>query len=112
MRWPRTVPDGFVPAEVPLRGTMWSEEAKAKLRERLQEVHEWPCVYMYKFVLEPDEEKLQVLLGLFPKESEAIRRYSAGGKYVSITIKELMLNADDVVLRYQRASAIQGLIVL
>lgn len=91
---------------------MENEEAKNRLRERLNEVHEWPSVYMFKFVLEPDEDRLQALLALFPAESEILRRYSAAGKYLSITVKEVMLSADDVVLRHEKASAIQGVIVL
>lgn len=91
---------------------MENEEAKNRLRERLNEVHEWPSVYMFKFVLEPDEERLQALLALFPAESEILRRYSTGGKYLSITVKEVMLNAEEVVLRHERASTIKGVIVL
>lgn len=91
---------------------MENEEAKNRLRERLNEVHDWPSVYMFKFVLEPDEERLQALLALFPAESEILRRYSSGGKYLSITVKEVMLNAEEVVQRHERASAIQGVIVL
>jgi putative lipoic acid-binding regulatory protein len=91
---------------------MENEEAKNRLRERLNEVHEWPSVYMFKFVLEPDEDRLQALLALFPAESEILRRYSSGGKYLSITVKEVMLNAEEVVLRHERAASIQGIIVL
>ncbi len=91
---------------------MENEEAKNRLRERLNEVHQWPSVYMFKFVLEPDEAKLEALLALFPKESEVLRRYSAGGKYVSITVNEVMLSADEVVSRHDKASSIPGVIVL
>lgn len=91
---------------------MENEEAKNRLRERLNEVHDWPSVYMFKFVLEPDEERLQALLALFPSESEVLRRYSTGGKYLSITVKEVMISADEVVLRHEKASSITGVIVL
>lgn len=91
---------------------MENEEAKNRLRERLNEVHQWPSVYMFKFVLEPDDAKLEALLALFPKESEVLRRYSVGGKYVSITVKEVMMNADEVVARHDKASSIPGVIVL
>lgn len=91
---------------------MENEEAKNRLRERLNEVHQWPSVYMFKFVLEPDDAKLDALLVLFPKESEVLRRYSAGGKYVSITVKEVMMNAEEIVARHDKASAIPGVIVL
>jgi putative lipoic acid-binding regulatory protein len=91
---------------------MLSEEAQAKLRERLDQVHEWPSVYMFKFICEPDQERLDRILALFPAEMEVLRRYSAGGKYVSLTVREVMMNADDVVERYVKASEINGVIVL
>jgi uncharacterized protein len=91
---------------------MLSDEAKDRLRDRLNEVHEWPSVYMYKFVMEPEESRLSAVLALFPSESEVLRRYSAGGKYVSVTIREVMMNAEDVVVRYDQATSIQGVIVL
>ncbi len=91
---------------------MLSDEAKDRLRDRLNEVHEWPSVYMYKFVMEPEENRLNAVLMLFPPESEVLRRYSAGGKYLSVTIREVMMNAEDVVMRYDQATSIQGVIVL
>ncbi|MCB0770229.1 MAG: DUF493 family protein [Flavobacteriales bacterium] len=91
---------------------MLSQEAKEKLRASLNKVHVWPTVYMFKFILQPEKEHVEALLGLFPKESEILRKYSAGGKYVSITAKEVMLSADDVVERYEKASTIPGVITL
>lgn len=91
---------------------MMNEEAKDRLRMRLNEVHQWPSVFMYKFVLEPDQARLEALLALFPAESEILRKYSSGGKYVSITVREVMLNANDIVVRYDKATSIPGVIVL
>jgi uncharacterized protein len=91
---------------------MLSEEAKDRLRERLDQVHDWPSVYMFKFIFEPDTERLDAVLALFPPESEILRKYSAAGKYLSLTVKEVMMNADEVVQRYDRASKIDGVIVL
>lgn len=91
---------------------MMNEEAKERLRMRLNEVHQWPSVFMYKFVLEPTPERLDALLALFPAESEVLRKYSSAGKYLSITVREVMLNANDIVARYDKASSIQGVIVL
>lgn len=91
---------------------MLNDEAKDRLLGRLNEVHQWPSVYMFKFVLEPDAERLTALQALFPPESEVLRRFSSGGKYLSITIKEVMLSADDVVSRYEQVGAIGGVIML
>jgi hypothetical protein len=51
-------------------------------------------------------------LELFPPESEVLRKYSAGGKYLSLTFREVMMNADEVLLRYEKAATIKGVIVL
>ncbi|MFZ1695078.1 MAG: hypothetical protein WAT74_17925 [Flavobacteriales bacterium] len=67
---------------------------------------------MFKFILEPEEARLKAVLDLFDSESEILRRYSARGKYLAITVKEVMLSADEVVARYDRASEIKGLITL
>ncbi|MBK6541388.1 MAG: DUF493 family protein [Flavobacteriales bacterium] len=91
---------------------MLNEETKLRLKERLDQVHEWPSVYMFKFIFEPEQSRLDAVLALFPPESQVLRRYSKGGKYLSITVTEVMMNADDVVDRYDRASAIDGIIVL
>ncbi|HPF68128.1 MAG: DUF493 domain-containing protein [Flavobacteriales bacterium] len=91
---------------------MLSEEARDRLKAKLEDVHDWPSVYMFKFIFEPTEERLARVMALFPEESEVLRRYSKGGKYLSVTAKEVMMNADDVVDRYVRASEIDGVIVL
>lgn len=103
---------GSNPSGLLLQSTMLSEEAKDKLRQTLEKVHEWPAVYMYKFIFEPDQERLEAVLALFPEESEILRKYSAGGKYLAITVKEVMISADEVVKRYDRASEISGVITL
>lgn len=91
---------------------MLSREAKDRLRKRLDEVHDWPAVYMFKFILEPEKARLDAVMALFPSETEVLRKYSEGGKYLSITVKEVMLSSDEVVKRYDMASEIQGVIVL
>jgi len=91
---------------------MLNNDVKERLRASLDKVHEWPSVYMFKFILEPDKDRLDAVLALFPPESEVLRKYSAGGKYVSLTVREVMMNANDVVARYEKASGISGVIVL
>jgi uncharacterized protein len=89
-----------------------NDDAKIRLKERLNEVHQWPSVYMFKFIFEPEAERLTAVLALFTPEAEVLRKYSTGGKYLSITAQEVMMSADEVVERYERASSIPGVIVL
>jgi len=91
---------------------MLNEETKDRLRQSLEKVHDWPSVYMFKFILEPDAERLRQVEALFPPEAELLRKYSTGGKYLSVTVREVMIDADEVVERYERASEIEGVIVL
>ena len=91
---------------------MLSLEVRQRLLESLEKVHEWPSLYMFKLIFEPEADRLAKVLALFPPESEILRKYSTGGKYLSVTVKEVMMSAEDVVARYDRASEIQGVIVL
>ena len=52
------------------------------------------------------------VLALFPPEAEILRKYSKAGKYLSLTAREVMLSADEVVARYDKAALIEGVIVL
>lgn len=82
------------------------------MRKALDQVHEWPAVYMFKFIFEPDEARLEALLALFPSESEVLRKYSKGGKYLSLTVREVMMSAEEVIQRYDRVADVDGVIVL
>ena len=82
------------------------------LREHLTRDITWPSVYMFKFIAPAENRIFALLHDLFPHQAEFTNRHSAGGKYVSITVKEMMLSVDEVNERYQKASAIEGVIVL
>lgn len=88
------------------------EEARERMRKALNDVHKWPAVYMFKFIFEPDGERLSRLLALFPPEAEVLRKYSKAGKYLGLTVREVMLSADEVVARYDQVARIEGVIVL
>ncbi len=91
---------------------MMTEENKSRLKERLELVHSWPSVNMFKFIFEPEPMRLELVLALFPPECEVLRKYSVGGKYLSVTVQEVMMSADEVISRYDRASEITGVIIL
>jgi len=81
------------------------------LRERLVNIS-WPSVYMFKFIAPAENRVFAMLHDLFPHQAEFTNRHSEGGKYLSITVKEVMINVDEVIDRYKKASAIEGVIVL
>ncbi|HNK42577.1 MAG TPA: hypothetical protein PL002_15420, partial [Flavobacteriales bacterium] len=68
---------------------MLNQETKERLRQSLDKVHDWPSVYMFKLIFEPEPGRLERVQALFPPEAELLRKYSTGGKYLSITVREV-----------------------
>jgi putative lipoic acid-binding regulatory protein len=88
------------------------EEQLNRLRDTLNKIHRWPSKYMYKFVLPSDEARITQLKMIFGESAEFKTRLSSNGNYTSITVYEVMLNADDIFDRYTKAGTIPGIISL
>lgn len=88
------------------------EESVNRLRERLNEVHKWPSIFMFKFILPTDEERITKLKLIFNESVEFRQRLSAKGNYTSVTVLEMMLDADSIFDRYTKAAEIEGIISL
>jgi putative lipoic acid-binding regulatory protein len=88
------------------------EEQIQRLRDRLNEIHVWPSIYMFKFVLPSDQERIQRLKLIFGEKAEVKQRLSSNGKYTSLTIREMMMDADAIFVRYMMAAEIEGVISL
>lgn len=82
-----------------------------KLRLQLEK-EEWPSIYMFKFIIPNDPEKIAKVSALFDDGVELRMQPSTSKTYVSITGKELMIDADSVIDRYVKAAEIDGLIAL
>lgn len=84
-----------------------------QIRQRLDAVHQWPSVYMFKFIVPSENEKIAQVQALFDARTAEIRlKVSSKGAYTSITAKEVMTSADNVLEIYDRAGKIEGLIAL
>lgn len=82
------------------------------LKERLNQVHEFPTVYLFKFVVPSDNHKIAQVSSLFGEEAQITLKESSQGKYTSLSIKTVVISADEVVNKYQEAVKIEGLIAL
>jgi len=82
------------------------------LKNQLNQVGEWPRVYFFKFIIPANNKKLAKVEALFGSEAQVHIKQSNKGNYLSISAKELMLNAERVIDRYEKASKIDGLIAL
>lgn len=88
-------------------------EKYQKLLGQLTEGFDWPTVYMFKFIVPADNERIAQVESLFnSKEAQISIRNSRKGNFVSITAKEMMMSPEKVVDRYVEAESIKGLISL
>jgi uncharacterized protein len=88
------------------------EEKRERLRKQLDEFHDWPTNFTFKFVLTNDPEKHAHLKRLFKPSARITTRASRTGKYVSFTIVEHVENAEEIFVRYEEAGRIEGIISL
>lgn len=82
------------------------------LERQLNDQHEWPTVYMFKFIIPADNHKLAQVEALFGEEAVVTTRQSRTNKFISVTAKEMMMSADKVIETYKKATKIEGIISL
>lgn len=81
-------------------------------REKLNRNHSWPSVYMFKFIIPDDPRLLDQVQKLFSSEAEIQYKKSRNGKYISLTGKEVMVSAEEVIKVYRNAENIEHIIAL
>ncbi|MCF8106568.1 MAG: DUF493 domain-containing protein [Desulfohalobiaceae bacterium] len=81
-----------------------------RFKDIIEEHHHWPCQYLFKFIV-PVQKKEQVL-GLFESKDEISQKKSRNGRYVSISARCLINCSEEVLLVYQAAARIKGVISL
>jgi putative lipoic acid-binding regulatory protein len=83
-----------------------------KLRAQL-DLMEWPNLYLYKFIIPNENEKLAKVTALFDGETAEISYHESGkGNYVSVSVKEVTVSVEQIIEKYQKASEIKGVISL
>lgn len=87
------------------------EEVLINLKLQLDQ-QDWPDIYLFKFIVPNDSEKLALVTSLFNETSEIVMHPSRNGNFMSISAKELMLDSESIIEKYIDASKIKGLIAL
>jgi hypothetical protein len=81
-----------------------------ELKDLLESKHKWPDVYLFKFIIIPEQEaELKEMMGNCIKVTQ---NKSKTGKYVSFTFHKLINSSDEVLSFYKKASTIKGLFSL
>lgn len=81
------------------------------LKTKLEQL-DFPNVYFFKFIVPNKEALITSVKKLFDKGSEVELKASSTGKFVSVSRKQVMLSADDIIKVYKHASEIEGIIAL
>jgi len=81
-----------------------------EFKQRLDEHHQWPCTYMFKFIV--PQNQTQKILNLFESRDELRTRPSRHGRYMSVTAKCTVSSSEEVVAVYQAAAQVEGVISL
>ena len=88
---------------------MNKEEQFDKLRVQLEKEANWPMIYMFKFIIPADNRKIALVESKFSDEALITQKESTNRKYISITVKEVMLTADSIISKYREMEGIEGL---
>lgn len=82
-----------------------------RLKELLDKEN-YPLVYLFKFIIKNDSDKIVDIKLCFDETAEFETNPSRNGNYISVSIKQMMLSSDDILLRYERVAKIKNVIVL
>lgn len=88
-----------------------SEDPFAKLEVQLKEL-DYPLLYPFKFICKSDNQIIAQLMALFGTDNKMDIKPSKKGNYSSLTVKETMLKAEDIISIYREAAKIKGVIIL
>jgi len=85
------------------------EDKLFKLKLVLDETVKFPTEYYFKFIV-PVAEIHQILFLM--QDMHVEKKPSAKGNYISVSGKKIVNSSDEIIVLYQRASAIKGIISL
>lgn len=83
------------------------------LKEKLENNHDFPEDYLFKFIIPTDEAKLTEIYKVFDGTKFTMgNRESKNGKYTACNINVFVLDADQVIHIYQEVAKIENVILL
>ncbi|MBT8307904.1 MAG: DUF493 domain-containing protein [Maribacter sp.] len=89
------------------------EEFYNRLKIQLAESTQWPSLYLYKFIVLTNDEKIKQVHEVFDNTGAVIdSKLSKNGKYTSLSIRVNLKNPDEVIIKYKEVGEIGGVISL
>lgn len=83
-----------------------------KIKSMLWAEQKWPGIYFFKFIVPNDKVKLEQVKKLFKFEGDITYRTSRDIRFIALSCKQEMINPDEVLALYRKASEIEGVISL
>ena len=89
-----------------------SEQDIVNFRKKLLETTAFPTVYMFKIIVPSENRKIALVESLFEPEADLKTKVSDKGKYISITAKQVIIDVEEIIEIYKKASLIEGVMML
>lgn len=90
-----------------------SKEFFERLRAELEKSNDWPSLYLFKFIVPTDREKIEAVENAFNALGAVITtNKSKNGTYTSVSINVQMETPDHVIEKYLAVYEIEGIISL
>lgn len=84
-----------------------------ELRKKLEEsIKSFPYIYMFKFIIKADNKTMALVEVIFDNDAEIIQKQSSKGNFISITVKQVVMNVDEIISIYEKAAEIEGVMSL
>lgn len=90
-----------------------TEEFFDRLKAELEKSNTWPAIYLFKFIVPTDNEKIKQVEQAFDGMGAVIKTtQSKTGKFTSVSIDVQMSSPQAVIDKYIEVSTIEGIISL
>ena len=90
-----------------------TKEFYDRLKVELDNSNTWPAIYLFKFIVPTDDEKIKRVEEAFDCMGAVINtKKSKTGKFTSISIDITMKDSQEIVDKYLEVSTIEGIVSL
>lgn len=90
-----------------------TKEFYDRLKVELDNSNTWPAIYLFKFIVPTDDEKIKLVEEAFDCMGAVINtKKSKTGKFTSISIDVTMKDSQEIVDKYLEVSTIEGIVSL
>ncbi len=83
-----------------------------QLKAKLEENKKWPLLYMFKFITPNEDNKVKQVVACLPTDGDISYKHTKNLKYVSVSCKVKMPNAQSIIEVMAEVDKIEDIISL